>query len=426
MAADTKAADTKLKSLEGKDFADYAREELPKGRWSDTWEVFKANFSKVVINNLLTLVFFVPLVAILYIRNVYVDAMSSILPFGANIGSASPHPTPDMEGLAEGLILSADAMFYSLAVVAALIASVGVAGCCYSMKKLVNTHGKFTIKSYFHGVKVCYLNTAIPVMFFSLVLFATMMVMDWKNLTIATGGSAAWPITAVVLMVILCVAVGLLCLWFIAVGVSYNVNPWQLVKNSCILLVGFIIQTIFIAAIALVPVWLLLWGTVSTFVKVITYMIFIVFGFSYVGIVWMSFTQWAFDIYITPSMEKEKEKARAQMTDKERAEEKAAEERRVAQEILAAGKSELVGRPVKPISDEVIAAVPKAFTRGDVAAAAASRAELQGAVASYEEEHKNDSVYVEYNKLFAEREKALQDTSKKGKKKKVSADNLLK
>ena len=46
----------------------------------------------------------------------------------------------------------------------------------------------------------------------------------------------------------------------------------------------------------------------------------------------------------------------------------------------------------------------------------------------FHEAHKHDPVYAEYNKLFAEREKALASpVDKKGKKKKkISADNLLK
>ncbi|MCD7729564.1 MAG: hypothetical protein LUI60_06605 [Clostridia bacterium] len=417
------AADTKLKALEGNDLGDYVRKELPQGRWSDAWGVFKSNFGKVVINNLLTLVFFVPLVVILYIRNLYVDSISLIYPFSTNLGPASPHPVPDMAGVAEGLNLSSDLMFYSLAIVAALIAAVGVAGSFYSMKKLLNTHGKFTVKGYFHGVKVSYLNTALPVLLFSVVLFATVIVWDWKEYTIAIGNSAAWPITAVVLMIILMVVVGLLCLWFMAVGVSYKVKPWQLVKNSCILFVGFIIQTIFIVGVALIPVWLLFMGSLM---RIIALLIFIVFGFSYVSLVWMAFTQWAFDMYITPAIEAEKQVARSKMTEKELAAEKEAEEKRIAGEILAAGKSELVGRPIKPVGEEKVMALSAVFTRSDVAAVAASRSELISVVDGYEDAHKNDQRYVEYNKMFAEREKALQDTSKKGKKKKVSAENLLK
>ena len=44
----------------------------------------------------------------------------------------------------------------------------------------------------------------------------------------------------------------------------------------------------------------------------------------------------------------------------------------------------------------------------------------------YEEEHKNDLRYVEYNKQFEEREKALQDElDSKGRKKKRKPPKLL-
>ena len=57
---------------------------------------------------------------------------------------------------------------------------------------------------------------------------------------------------------------------------------------------------------------------------------------------------------------------------------------------------------------------------------ASSRQKLESDVADYENKHKNDPVYAEYSKLFADREKALQPQGKKGKKKKVSSANLLK
>ncbi len=96
-------------------------------------------------------------------------------------------------------------------------------------------------------------------------------------------------------------------------------------------------------------------------------------------------------------------------------------------ELLAAGRSELIGRPILPIDGEcAVKPLSAVFTRGDIAGASADREKLKTAVSAYEDEHKNDPVYVEYNKLFAEREKALQSNGKKGKKKKVSADNLLK
>ena len=415
-------AESRVKALEGNEILDYARTVLPEGRWGDTWNVFKSNFGKIIINNLFTLLFFLPLIVIVYIRELYVNSIYNAYPYSANIGPVGLPATPNVSGLAESLYMSADMMFYSLAIVAGLIAAVGVAGACYSMKKLVNTHGDFTIKGYFRGVKKCYLNVAFPVALFMIVFFCTVMVSDWKDLTIATGGSSAWPIAATVLMIILCVLVGIICMWFIAVGVSYRVGPWQTIKNSFILLIGSVIQTVFILGLAFIPVWFLLMGS---FMQIIAFIIFIIFGFSYIFLVWMSFTQWVFDMYITPNLEAQKAAERAKKTEKELAEEKAEEERRIAREILAAGKSELVGRPIPPIDPAPVPSLKKSFSRADIADVAAGRKALEDSIAAYEDEHKNDERYVEYNKLFAEREKALQDDGKKKKKKKISADNLL-
>ena len=416
-------ADSRVKALEGHEISDYSRKEVPQGRWGYTWDVFKSNFGKIVLSNLLTLVFFLPLAIIVYMRDLYVASLSTTYPFSSNLGPAGLPSTPNVTGLAEGLNMSADIMFYSLAIVGGLIAAVGVAGACYSMKKLVNTNGEFTVKGYFRGVKKCYLNVALPTALFMIVFFCTVLVSDWRHLVIAQGGSSAWPIAATVLMIILCVVVGIICMWFIAVGVSYKVGPWQLVKNSFVLLIGTIIQTILMLGIAFIPVWLLLIGG---FMQVIALLLLIVFGFSYVFLCWMSFTQWVFDMFITPNIEAKKAEERSKMTKEQLAVLKEEEEKDAARAMLAAGRSELIGRPVPPITGNPVPALGAAFGRSSLAAVADGRAELEKSIADYENEHKNDKRYVEYNKMFAEREKALQDEGKKGKKKKkISADNLL-
>ena len=176
------------------------------------------------------------------------------------------------------------------------------------------------------------------------------------------------------------------------------------------------------AGFSLIPVWLFMIGGI---VRMISYVIFIFIGFSFIIVCWTAFTQSVFDAYINPTLkvaEEEKKAARTQ-------EEVVADEKQRARELLAAGRSELIARPIMPIAAESVASgIGKTFTRKDLSQIAASREKLCADVAAYENEHKNDTVYVEYNKLFAEREKALSDeTDKKGKKKKkISAENLLK
>ena len=367
-----------MQALKTCELTDYDRVSVQEGRWASTWSAFKSNFGKVVMMNLLTLLFFMPLAAAAYLREVYVGSLVTVYPFASNIGPAALPSNPGALGMFEQLSMQADIIFYSVVVLCSLIASVGVAGACYSMKKLVNTHGEFTVKGYFRGVKKCYLNVAFPTALFMIVFFCTVLVSDWKNYQIAIGEPSAWPIAATVLMIILCVLVGIICMWFIAVGVSYKVGPIQLIKNTFILIIGSIIQTIIMLGIAFIPVWFLLMGS---FMQIIALIIFIIFGFSYVFLVWMSFTQWVFDMYITPNLEAQKAAERAKKTEKELAEEKAEEERRIAREILAAGKSELVGRPVPPISGTV-PALGKSFSRADIAKVGEGRKQLEADIAA--------------------------------------------
>ena len=88
--------------------------------------------------------------------------------------------------------------------------------------------------------------------------------------------------------------------------------------------------------------------------------------------------------------------------------------------ILAHGRSRLVARPIKPIDDSMqIYELPQAFTREDLKRLRESKQNIAEDTEAYAEEHKNDLRYVEYNRQFDEREKALQEEeNKKGKKRK--------
>ena len=418
-------AESKLQALAGHENADdYVRTYVPKGRWSDTWSLFKSNFVKFVIINVITLVFFVPIAAIIYLRIAAVAGLATVYPFSANVGLSVY--TPSTVGMAERLTLSTDIIFYALLIPAALIAAVGLAGGMYSVKKMINAHGEFSVKGYFHGVKVCYFNALLPTVLIAVFMFASLIISDWAAMEIAYGGSAAGPVAAKVCIIIATVLVGMFCMWLYAVGISYKVKLKYLFKNSFVLLIGTVIQSIFMIGFALIPVWLLVIGIYVQFFLVIGLIFLIFLGFSFLMLSWMAYTQWVFDSFITPAVVSEKQAARAKMTPKQLEQERLEEARSEARDLLAAGKSELVSKPISPIDlESSLFLVPARFTRADVKAAADGRKKVEGEVSAYFEEHKNDARYVEYNKLFSEREKSLNSTDKKGKKKKISSDNLL-
>ena len=87
--------------------------------------------------------------------------------------------------------------------------------------------------------------------------------------------------------------------------------------------------------------------------------------------------------------------------------------------IVAQGKSKLVSRPIKPIDDDMdVYQLPESFSREDLKKLKESKDAIAADVKKYEDEHKNDAQYVEYNRQFEERERALRVEDEKKKKKK--------
>lgn len=416
-----------VKSLEGNELADYTRTAGTEGRWAAAWSVFKGSFWKVVIINVLMLVCFAPLVAAIVLRTMFVNYNGLRFPFNANTGLGYP-ANPDASGLAENIYLTADAIFCSALIVCAVIAAVGISGGAYSIKKLLNTNGRFSFKDFFHGIKVCYFKVALPIVLFAIFYLGCVLVGDWKDLVIATGGSGGGPITAYVFIIIATVFAGLYCAWYAAAGVSYRTGILKTFKNAFNLLIATPLQTVIFAGIALIPLWITLLGglmlgggSLLIFILAGIFLFMIVlFGLSYVLMVWLGYTQWIFDAYIPPKVKaEEKDKKQAQNIEEEN------DEKSIARALLAAGRSELMCKPILPIGGNTqLKPLNVTFTRADIAGAAKDRNIICGEVEAYENAHKNDPVFAEYNKMFAEREKVVQPQGKKGAKK-LSPQNLL-
>jgi len=141
----------------------------------------------------------------------------------------------------------------------------------------------------------------------------------------------------------------------------------------------------------------------------------------------MSFSQWAFDRFVNPQMGYTVGKGLydKNRTPAQKAAESAAESaalREYKRQIVAQGRSKLVCRPIKPIDDDLeIYQLPESFSRDDLRRLKESKQAVADDVAAFEEEHKNDEQYVEYNRQFDERERALQEEEGGGKKKKKKA-----
>lgn len=407
--------------LEGNEIVDdYIKTPVQGGRWGDTWGVFKANLGKLVLINIFVLITFVPGIVALFYRGYYIAQLGLTYPFNPSV----IYPLyPDVRGLTERMYLSTDIVFYALLIASGLVASLGLSGAAYSIRKLVATHGDFTFKTFFHGIKVGYLKTLIAVTCVAVTLYGTLLCYDWMNLVLAEGGNAAGAITAFVFAVIAATLICIYCGWLFAVGNAYRIKITQIFKYAFLFMVKTPLQTVIMSAFTLVPIWIFMIGG---FMQFVAYVLFILLGFSFMLISWTTFAQWVFDLYVEPSA-KPVEKQRPQKSEKELAIDKEDAEKRRVRELLAAGRSELIARPIKPIDAKcTIAVLGETFGRADLSILSDGKSKLSADVLAYEDAHKGEASYAEYNRLFADREKALPSSNgKKGGKKKVSSDNLL-
>ena len=155
----------------------------------------------------------------------------------------------------------------------------------------------------------------------------------------------------------------------------------------------------------------------------------LLFGIAYALLVWLDFAQWIFDRYINPRIEGAKVGRGIYNKDGSSAQEggdsQAVQEYKKS--LLAYGKSRLVARPIKPIDDELeVYDLPTSFTREDLQRLRESKETIAQDTEAYVMEHQDEARYVEYNKQFEEREKALQDElTKNGKKKKYKPPKML-
>ena len=410
--------------LEGKEKSEeYARSTLPTNRWQLFWDIFKGNFWKIVKVNLLILVFFIPLLAVLALNWILTQNNGLLYPFGANLGVGYP-ASPNLQGTSEWLTMQTGLITYIGIMLTSVIAAVGLSGGMYVVRNMVWTEGIFVTNDFWRGVKLNFKNALQTALFFTIILFLCQTLIHMSDLNMASGltskGQTTWLRISQGVSYLMITLAALMSLWMIALGVNYKMTFLVMVKNSFLMMIGTFPQTVFFAVLAAIPFALLLIG--GSMLTAIGVIIIALFGLAYALLVWLDFAQWVFDKFINPKIQGAKvgrgiynRDGSSQLTGDDSA--SSIEYQRI---ILSHGRSRLVARPIKPIDDSLqVYELPQSFTREDLKKLRESKQNIVEDSEAYAEEHKNDLRYVEYNKQFDERERALQEEDMKGKKKRA-------
>ncbi len=403
--------------LEGKERdEEYARSTLPTNRWALFWDIFKGRFSKLVIVNLLMLLFCIPLIVVVVFMMSYGSAQRALMPFSQWMLVGYP-AVPSLVGVPEQVAVSTNLMFTPFILVGALIAGIGISGGMYVIRNMVWTEGIFVANDFWRGIKINIGVVLLSTLFYVVMLMLMILAIGWADLFIATGtgNRVLFTISQVVSYIAIAIFT-IMYLWMLAMGGSYKLKFHQLLKNAFLMTFGLIFQNIFFVVLMAIPVILILLGS---FFQMIGFIIMVLFGLSLMLLIWLDYTQWAFDKFIESKREggKVNRGIYEKVNKKGGSQSKAVQEYQQNLEEAMSVKSDLSSRPIKPITDDLkVYELPESFSRDDLRKLRESKEAIVEDTQKYAEEHMNDEKYVTYNAQFENQEEEKEEEDKKGKK----------
>ncbi|MBR1968629.1 MAG: hypothetical protein IKA11_04465 [Clostridia bacterium] len=392
----------------------YARASLPSNRWELFWDIFKGRFGKLVIINLLVLLFCLPFLALLFFRYVAITNYGVIYPFSQSFG-VGYGALPSMVGLAENITFNVNLLIFLLAPLGFMIAAVGIAGGAYVIRNMVWTEGIFVANDFWRGIKQNIRQMLLIFLVYSIVFYLSILSISLCDQSIAMGVDNKWLfVVSEVLTYGVLIVYSMMTLHMVTMSVTYELKFRHLIKNSFMFTIGLLPQNIFFIICGLIPfVFLLLGG----FFLAIGVILILLFGVSMFLLVWTDFCQWAYDKFVNdkiPGAQKNRG-----IYDKVKESDSGAL-KQYREQMAMAQRSSLNSKPIKPITDDdlKLAELPTSFNRADIEKLNESRRAIYEDHERYVEEHKNDPEFMpteeekELQKEQEAREKRIEQAKK--------------
>lgn len=374
------------KIIEGPERSEsYARSTLPTNRWELGWDVFKTNKGKLFGLNLLTLAFCIPLIAIFVICYMLKTVNIAVYPFTQNMGIGYP-VFPSTGGLQVQLNLSVNLEFFKFAIIAVAVLAVAVSGGFYVMRNFVWAEGVMVVSDFFKGVKQNYFVVFFSLLFYTVVMGASILSLNMSSMLIATGSGIKWLLViAQVFTYVVIALASMMVTYMITLGITYKLTFAGLIRNSFILSVALIPTNVFFLAFAAVIFLLLFLFKSIPLLLMIAIFLVLAWGASIFMLVWTDYSHWVFDTYINDKVPGAR---------KNRGIYKPATSNNAEDENAIIERSKLTARPIKPITDEEIEIyqLPTSFSRADLQKLEETKEAMRRDSDRYAEEHQGDSV----------------------------------
>ncbi len=390
----------------------YARASLPSNRWELFWDIFKGRFWKLVIINLLILIFFIPVALMFFMRSNAISNLGALYPFSQNFGIGYQAPL-SMVGYAENIVFTVDSMLYLFMPIALIIAAIGVSGGAYVIRNMVWTEGIFVANDFWRGVKQNIKQIIAVALVYSLVFYLTNLSVALADQSIAVGIKNSWIfVVSKVLAYMFLVFYSMMTFHMITMSVTYELKFRQLLKNSFLFTIALLPQNILFLFLGLLPFLFLLFGGIFMAIGLI---LIILMGFSLFFLIWTDFCQWSYDRFINDKIEGAQKNRGIYEKVKES---NSLALQKYREQVARTAVSSLSSKPIKPITDDELqlAELPESFNRKDIERLNESKQRLIEDHERYVEEHKNDPQFVEARenaeKNKEEREKRIEEAKK--------------
>lgn len=387
----------------------YARASLPSNRWELFFDIFKGSFGKLVVTNLLIILFCLPLIAVLVYNYMVSSGYGMLYPFSQSfgVGYGALH---DLVGLEESVVFQANSYTYILMPIVLAIAGVGLAGGAYVIRNMVWTEGVFTVTDFWQGIKKNFKQLMVIMLVYGIVFYLASLSLSIADVQIASGAQNSWLfVVSKVVTYIVLFMITVMTLHMITMAVTYETTILGLYKNALYFTIGLLPQNIVFLFLAGLPFILFLIG--GTIALIAGFLVFL-FGISYCLLVWTDYCQWTYDKFVNEKLGVKKGKGiYSKIPKQESGALKVYTEQRALAELSAMNR-----RPIKPITDDElkVAELPTSFSRADIERLNQSKQAIYDDHERYVQEHtvkkeeQNAETKKELEKIRDEREKRIE------------------
>ncbi len=393
---------------------EYARASLPSNRWELFWDIFKGRFGKLIVINLLVLLFCLPFIALMFFRSMSISAYGTTYPFSQGFG-VGYGAFPSMAGWSEAIVYMVNVSVLVFVPITFVIAAIGISGGAYVIRNMVWTEGIFVANDFWRGIRQNFKQMVLILLLYSLVFYISFLSISLCDKNIAQGLNNRWLYTLIkVLTYILIITFSVMTIHMITMSVNYKLKLRHLIKNSFIFTIALLPHNVIFLTLGLIPFILLL---LEGFFMIIGILMILLFGFSLFLLIWTDYCQWSYDRFLNDKV-KGAQKNKGIYAKNKGDTSQALKQYR--EQLAMVGKSSLSTKPIKPITDEelTLAELPTSFSRKDIEKLNESRRVLYEDHERYIEEHKNDPEFakteqdIEIEKARLEREKRIEKAKK--------------